>query len=105
MDDVCFTVDPDGLDALSGRLGDLATTMGGIDLAVSQYDPLDLDPDGKVLAAAQKFADAWASNLKQVAADVSDLRDRLGGAGTSYREVEANVSRAATPPGSRPGVS
>jgi conjugal transfer/entry exclusion protein len=104
MDDVCFTVDANELDVLSGRLNDLATTMGGIDQAVSQYDPLDLDPDGKVLAAAQKFADNWASNLKQVAADVSDLRDRLGAAGTGYREVEANISQAVKLPGSLPGV-
>jgi len=100
MDNACFTVNPDGLDALSARLGELVSAMAGMDVTVSMYNPLDLGPDTGVWQALEDFSGAWASNLARVGHDVADLRDRLAAASGAYRGTEAQITRAAAaPPG------
>jgi hypothetical protein len=97
MDNARFTVDPDGLNTLSGRLGELVSAVGGIDLTVSMYDPADLGPGNSVASAAEAFSAAWASNLTRVASDVAGLRDRLTSAAASYSGTEEQIAQAATP--------
>ncbi len=91
-----FTVEPDELDTLSGRLTELASTMAGIATTVSLYDPPDLGPG--VATAAGNFSDAVADSLTQIEASVTSLRDRLTAASGGYRDTELRIATAATPP-------
>lgn len=99
MDDARFAVDPDGLDTLSARLGELVSAMTGLDTTVSMYDPAELGADGKVAKTAEGFSAGWAANLQQLAADVTGLRDRLTGGAGAYRDTESQITAAAAPPG------
>jgi hypothetical protein len=99
MSDVSFTVDPDGLDALNGRLSEVVAGLKGMDVALSAYDPLDLGPDGSVWDALQGFTGAWSSSLGAISSDVSALQDRLTGAAGGYRTTEGQIAQATTPPG------
>jgi hypothetical protein len=99
MSNVRFTVDPDGLDALSARLGELVSALAGLDTAVGLYDPSDLGSDRKVARAAADFAAYWASNLTRVGTNVAGLQDRLRSASGAYRETETRIRQSATPPG------
>lgn len=103
MNDAAFTVDPDGLDALSGRLGEVVAGMQGMGVAVSAYDPLDLGPDTGVWQALQDFTGAWSTGLAAISSDVTGLRERLTGASAGYCGTESQIVQAATlPPDTAP---
>lgn len=95
MTGVYFTADPDGLDALNGRLTGIETDMRGIGVAIGSYSPTDLSPSGDVRKALQEFTDAWSAALKTINGNVSALRDRLASASNGYRGVEGNISNSA----------
>jgi hypothetical protein len=97
MSDASFTVDPDGLDALNGRLGEVVAGLQGMDVTLSAYDPLDLGPDDGVWHALQGFTGAWSSRLETISRDVSALQDRLTGAAGGYRATESQIVQAASP--------
>lgn len=96
MSDASFTVDPDRLDALDGRLGEVVAGLKGMDVALSAYDPADLGPSG-VWHALQGFTGAWSSTLGTISSDVSALQDRLTGAASGYRTTESQIVQATTP--------
>jgi len=98
MSDADFTVDPDGLDALSRRLGEVAAGMQGMGVAVSAYDALDLGPDAGVLHALQDFTSAWSTGLTEISDDVTGLQERLAEAAGAYRGTEGQIMQAATLP-------
>ena len=98
MNDVDFTVDPDGLDALSHRLGEVVAGMQGMGVTVSAYDALDLGPDAGVLHALQDFTSAWSTALTVISDDVTGLQQRLTEAAGGYRGTEGQIVQTATLP-------
>ena len=96
MSDAVFTADPDGLDALSGRLGEVVAGLKGMDVALSAYAPADLGPDGGVMVALQTFTGEWSSTLGTIKSDVSALQDRLAKAAGGYRTTESQIMQAET---------
>lgn len=94
MSDAVFTVDPDGLDALSGRLGEVIAGLKGMDVALSAYAPLDLGPDAGVWDALQTFTGDWSSTLGTISSDVSALQDQLTRAAGGYRTTESQIQQA-----------
>ena len=97
MSDAVFTVDPDGLDALSGRLGEVVAGLKGMDVALSAYAPADLGPGGSsVMDALQTFTSEWSSTLGTIKSDVSALQDRLTKAAGGYRTTESQIMQAET---------
>jgi hypothetical protein len=95
MSEVCFTADPDGLDALSQRLSTLEDGMQGLTVAVDAYAPSDLSPSGDVWNALRAFSQDWSEGLKVINGNVSALQQRLTGASTLYRAAEDKIGDAA----------
>lgn len=95
MSEVCFTADPDGLDALSQRLSTLEDGMQGLTVAVDAYAPSDLSPSGDVWNALRAFSQGWSEGLKVINGNVSALQQRLTGASTFYRATEEKIGDAA----------
>jgi hypothetical protein len=95
MSEVYFTADPDGLDALSQRLGSLEGGMQGLTVAVDGYAPGDLSPSGDVWNALQAFSQAWSDGLKAINGDVSALQQRLASASAFYRATDQKIGSAA----------
>ena len=103
MNNASFMVDPDGLDALNARLGEVIAGMHGMGVAVSAYDPLDLGPDTGVWRALEHFTAAWSTRLAAVSGDVAGLQERLTEASGGYRGAEDQIVQAAAlPPDTAP---
>ena len=95
MNEVYFTADPDGLDALSQRLAGLEDGMQGLSVAVDSYSPSDLSPSGDVWHALKAFSQSWTDGLKVVNGDVGALRQRLSAASGLYRGADQKIGDAA----------
>jgi hypothetical protein len=95
MSEVCFTADPDGLDALSQQLSSIEDGMQGLTVAVDAYAPSDLSPSGDVWNALNAFGQDWSDWLKVINSNVSALQQRLVSASTSYRATEDKIGDAA----------
>lgn len=95
MSGVYFTTDPDGLDALSQRLSSLEDGMQGLTVAVDNYAPSDLSPDGDVWNALKAFNQAWSDGLKVINGNVGALQQRLAGASSLYRLTDQKIGDAA----------
>lgn len=95
MSEVCFTADPDGLDALSQRLSSLGDGMQGLTVAVDAYAPSDLSPSGDVWNALTAFSQDWSDWLKVINGNLSALQQRLLSASTLYRAADQKVGGAA----------
>lgn len=98
MDNAGFTVDPDGLDALNARLGEVVADMQAMDVAVGAYYPLDLGPDAGVSNALQDFTGAWSTQLTAIRDDVGGLQERLTEASRGYHGTESQIVQAASLP-------
>ena len=98
-----FTVDPDGLDALNSRLGEVVAGRQGMSVAVSAYYPLDLGPNASVSTALQDFTDSWFMRLTGISNEVTELQRGLTEAAGGYRGTEDEIVQAATlPPATAP---
>jgi len=95
MSGVNFTADPDGLDALSQRLSSLQDGMQGLSVAVDNYAPSDLSPDGDVWDALKAFNQAWSDGLKVINGNVGALQQRLASASSLYRLTDQKIGDAA----------
>jgi hypothetical protein len=102
MNEVFFTADPDGLDALSQRLSSLEDGMQGLTVTVDDYAPSDLSPAGDVWHALIAVNQAWADVLKVINGNVSALQQRLSAASVLYRGTEQSIADAARPDGGLP---
>jgi hypothetical protein len=95
MNEVYFTADPDGLDALSQRLSSLEDGLQGLTVAVDSYAPSDLSPAGDVWNALKAFNQAWAGEIKVINGNVGALEQRLSAASTLYSTTEQKIGDAA----------
>ena len=102
MPDVFFTVDPDGLEALKGRLEHIQSGMQDIGNAVDSYNPLDLGPDNAVWNALQAFQAGWSSGLAKIGRNLTGLQTLLDKAAADYRGTDQQIAQAATQPGAQP---
>lgn len=97
MTDVSFTVDPDGLDGLRGRLSAIESGMRGIGGTAAAYEPLDLGPNAAVWEALQNFHSDWSNGLAMITRNVQALLGLLSRAAEDYRGTEGQIAQAATP--------
>jgi hypothetical protein len=96
MSDVCFSVDPDGLDSLRGHLTAIESGMqdaGG----VGSCDPLDLGPNLDVYNALQDFHNDWSNGLSMISHNVAALQGLLAKAAEDYRGTDEQIARVSTP--------
>jgi hypothetical protein len=97
MADVCFSVDPDGLDTLRARLSAIESGMRDIGQVVSGYGPLDLGPNPDVWNALQSFHGDWSDGLAVITRNVAALAGLLAKAAGDYRGTEDQIAQAAAP--------
>jgi hypothetical protein len=95
MNEVYFTADPDGLDALSQRMAGLEDGVQGLGLTVDSYPQSDLSPSGDVWHALKAFTQSWTDGLKVVNGDVGALQQRLSAASVLYRGADQKIGDAA----------
>lgn len=100
MADVFFTVDPDGLDALRGRLDHVQADLRDIGRIAGSCNPLDLGPDGAVWNALQRFDASWSSGLAVIGRNLTSLESLLDKAAADYRGTDEQIARGAAHPGS-----
>jgi hypothetical protein len=99
MADVFFTVDPDGLDALRGRLDHVEAGLRDIGRIADSYSPLDFGPGGAVWNALQKFDASWSNGLAAIGQNLTSLENLLDKAATDYRGTDEQIAQAAAHPG------
>jgi hypothetical protein len=97
MTEVSFTVDPDGLDGLRGRLNAIESGMRGIGDTAASYQPLDLGPNPDVWTALQTFHSDWSNGLAMISGNVQALLGLLAGAAGDYRGTDQQIALAAVP--------
>jgi hypothetical protein len=97
MTEVSFTVDPEGLDGLRGRLAGIESRMQGIGGIVGSYSWQDLGPDTGVYAALEGFQSDWSNELRTITNNIHALAVLLGGAATDYRGTDNGIAQAAVP--------
>ena len=99
MTEVSFTVDPEGLDTLRGRLTAIESRMQGIGGSVNSYSWQDLGPNPDVHNALGSFQGDWSNELTTITTNVQALATLLGGAATDYRGADNGIAQAAVPQG------
>ena len=97
MSDVCFSVDPDGLDALRGHLTAIESGMQEIGNTAGSCEPLDLGPNLDVWNTLQSFHNDWSNGLSMISHNVEALLDLLAKAAEDYRGTDVQIAQAATP--------
>lgn len=99
MSEVSFTVDPDSLDTLSGRLSGIESHMQGAGSAVNGYSWTGLGPTPDVHDALQSFSSDWAKGLGTLSGTIGQLARQLGDAAGAYRDTDSQIAQAASSPG------
>jgi hypothetical protein len=102
MTDVCFSVDPDGLDQLRGQLSAIESGMQNIGTVAAGYEALDLGPTPDLWNTLQSFHSDWSNGLAMISHNVQQLLGSLAGAAQDYRGTDDQIAQAATP---QPGTA
>ena len=97
MTGVSFSVDPESLDSLRGRLTAIESRMQGIGDTVSSYAWQDLGPDPGVHNALLDFAGDWSKGLTTISSNIQGLAGLLAMAAGDYRGTDSQVAQAAVP--------
>lgn len=99
MPDACFTVDPDGLQALRSQLERIQDGIQNVENAADSYNPLDFGPDDTVWNALQAFQSDWSNGLAKIGQNLTALETLLDKAAEDYRGTDQQIAQAATQPG------
>jgi hypothetical protein len=102
MTDVCFSVDPDGLDRLRGQLGAIESGMQNSGSEAAACEPLDLGPTPELWNTLQDFHNDWSNGLAMISHNMQRLLGSLAGAAQDYRGTDDQIAQAATP---QPGTA
>jgi hypothetical protein len=95
MTDVSFTVDPDGLERLRGRLSSIESGMQGAGDLTGSYQALGLGSGRRVLEALTTFHDEWSGWMATVRQNLDTLQQLLGQAASGYLAVDGKVAGSA----------
>jgi uncharacterized phage infection (PIP) family protein YhgE len=99
MSEVSFTVDPQSLDSLRGRLDSIESRMTGIGGTIDSYPWQDLATTDDVHNALQSFSSDWSNGLALISHNIQQLTKLLSKASTDYQGTDDQVAQAATPGG------
>jgi hypothetical protein len=93
-----FTVDPQSLEALAGRLSGVESQMSRIGDVAAEVSPTQLG-SADVFNALQDFHNDWSQGLDKISGNIGGVRARLSAAAQHYGETESGIVRAASPGG------
>jgi hypothetical protein len=97
MTEVSFSVDPEGMDTLRGRLAAIESRMQGIGDTVSSYAWQDLGPDPGVYNTLGSFHSDWSNGLAMISHNIQALTKLLANAAGDYRGTDNQIAQAAVP--------
>jgi hypothetical protein len=98
MTEVSFTVDPENLDALRGRLGAIESCMQGMGRTDSTYPWQELGSSPDVYEALQNFSSNWSNGLALISHNIQALTKLLTSAAGDYRGTDDQIAQAVTAP-------
>jgi hypothetical protein len=97
MTEASFTVDPEGLDTLRGRLTAIESRMQGTGATVASYTWQDLGPEPGVFNALGSFHSDWSNELTTITSNIQALATLLGAAAGYYRNTDNGIVQATIP--------
>ena len=89
-----FGVEPEALRRDSGRYGEAARAMAGVDVSTALTPLASAFPGGLTAAAIRELGEAWSDRLLRVRLGLEQLGDGLAASGESYAAVEQIARRA-----------